>query len=251
MDNWIFDYIIQWMFGHSAEAMSLLSLVIYGCILLLSLRLFGKYGLILFIITAFLASNIQVLHRAEFSFLTHPVALGTILFSLTYLASDMLTEHYGARIAIQSIGLSIFAQIAFALMMMTTLFHPPLGQNPENDQVYNALKTLFLPTPRLLVASLISYGLSQILDIWVFQKIKNLTYSRFIWLRSGVSTLLSGLADNIIFSLLAWIILSPHPVDLYTLIWTYILGTYAGRAIVSFISIPLMYLSYRVLPKAD
>lgn len=223
-------------------------LVLYGALLLFGLRFLGKNGLITFAMIAFLGGNLQVLHQAQFSFLDEPVALGTILFSFTYLTSDILTEHFGAKIARQSVLMSILAQVLFAIIMMSTLFHHPLPHIPENQNIYEGFKLLFLPMPRFLIASLLAYGISQLLDIWVFQRLKIITEGKFLWLRLSASTLIGGLVDQIIFSVLAWVVLAPTPVTLSTLFWTYIVGSYAGRALVSVVGFPLMYISKCCIP---
>jgi uncharacterized PurR-regulated membrane protein YhhQ (DUF165 family) len=63
-----------------------------------------------------------------------------------------------------------------------------------------------------------------------------------------VSTLIAGLVDNIIFSVLAWVVLNPYPVSLNILVFTYILGTYGARVVVSITSTPVIYLTYKFHP---
>jgi hypothetical protein len=105
-----------------------------------------------------------------------------------------------------------------------------------------------VPSPRLLVASLLAYTISSFADIFLFQWVSNVTEGRWLWLRSNVAMMVSALLDNIIFSVFAWIILNPEPVTLMKLIFTYIFGTYFARVLVSFLSTPIMYLSYYFLP---
>lgn len=235
----------------SSEGLSLFLFVISAVLLLLFFRIGGKAGLFCFVNLAYITANIQVLHLVEFSFLDQPVALGTILFAMTFLATDILTEHYGPRSARQAVALSFVAQIGFTLLMLITVAHPPLPDVEGNQLVHSSMITLFVPAVRIMVASLIAYFVSQFFDIWVFNKISHMTHRRFLWLRTSIVTLSSALLDNIMFSMLAWVVFSPNPVGWKTLFITYILGTYGGRAIVSIASVPLMYLSYKLKPKED
>ncbi len=228
----------------SPELLSFVLFSVAAIFLLFFLKVGGASGLFCFINLAYITANIQVLHTAQFSFIGEPVALGTVLFAMTYLATDMLTEHYGAEKARKAVVLSFLTQIAFTLFMLITLAHAPLKNNTESVNTYGAMELLFMPAPRLMIASLVAYFVSQFLDIWVFKKISDATHTRFLWLRTGLATLLSALVDNILFSTLAWVVLSPHPVTAQTLIFTYILGTYVARFFVSILGIPLMYLSY-------
>ena len=76
----------------------LLLIVCFSAVLILS-RLFGEAGLVAYVVVALLGANIQVLKQVQFSVYDDPVALGTILFASTYLATDILTEHYGRSAA--------------------------------------------------------------------------------------------------------------------------------------------------------
>ena len=203
-------------------------------------------------------ANIQVLKVTPFMFVPEPVALGTLLFSTTFLASDILTEHYGKDVAKVGIKLSFVAQIFMTIIMIITLMYPSVGgvtghdsDKLLRDDVQTAMHTLFAPSVRILIASLVAFYISQMFDITVFNYIKKLTKDKMMWLRLNVSSLLSGLLDNVLFSALAWVILSPKPVTFEVLVYTYILGTYAARVLVSLTSTPVIYLSHKFRASND
>lgn len=211
------------------------------------LRLFGATGLFLYNITVMIAANIQVLKLASFGSLAEPVALGTVAFATVFLSTDILTEHYGKKVANRSVWLTFWAQILMTGMMLITLGHTPATE----DTGHCAIETLFLPSPRLLIASLLAFIVSQFAEIALFHWIRERTHNRFLWLRQNGATAVASLIDNCLFSLLAWVILSPTPVTFRTLVMTYILGTYVARILVSLLSTPIMYLSYTCLPEKD
>ena len=66
-------------------------------IILLLLKIFGEIGIYIYTVLAIIAANIQVLKIVNFPFFENPIALGTILFSTTFLATDILTEYYGSN----------------------------------------------------------------------------------------------------------------------------------------------------------
>jgi uncharacterized integral membrane protein (TIGR00697 family) len=229
----------------SPEMLAIFTLVTSSLVILIMHKIYGYVGLFCYITMAYIATNIQVLHLAQYSFAIEPVALGTVLFATTFLVSDIITEHYGSEKARMAVGISFITQIAFTMLMILTIAHPPL----ENGKVLSAMEVIFLPAPRILIASLIAYLTSQLLDIWIFQKLSKQTNKRHLWFRTFASTAISALVDNFIFSLLAWVILSPTPVSFNTLIFTYVLGTYVARLLVSAFSTPVIYLSYYYSPK--
>jgi len=96
---------------------------------------------------------------------------------------------------------------------------------------------------------MIAYLISQYFDVWIYSIIKNFTQNKYLWLRNNLSTILSSLLDSTIFSLLAWIILSPEPETLYNVFMIYIFGTYILRVFIAMIDTPFMYLSKIFIPK--
>ena len=207
--------------------------------------MFGVVGLYAYNVLATLAANIQVLKVAEFGFSPEPVALGTVIFATVFLVSDIITEHYGKEAAQKGVWISFTMQIFMTVFMMLTLGHTPLPHDP----VHTALETLFLPSPRLLVASLTAFAVSQFFEIYLYSKMHQATAGKMLWLRLNVSCAFAALLDNILFSSLAWVLLSPTPVTFQSLIFTYILGTYVARLFVGFVSTPIIYFSYKCLPK--
>ena len=236
----------------SPELLSLITFLVCAVTILWMMRFFAAAGLYVYNVIAVVVANIQVLHLAKFATFPEPLALGMVVFATTYLVSDILVEHYGAKAARRAISLSFISQILVTVLMVLTLGHPPLTEGIADPQIvatantnYQSMFNLFTPTPRLLFASLISYALSQLFDIWVFQKIKNLSHGRFVWLRQNVSTLLSGLLDSFIFGYIAFVFLNPTPISFSALITSYVLGTYVLRQIINLLGTPVMYLSYR------
>lgn len=227
------------------EAMALVTFLVCAVSILILFRLFGATGIYLYNTVIVLVANIQVLKMGTFYFSPEPVALGTVAFATTFLASDIVTEHYGKAVARRGVWLSFAGHILMTFLMVITLGYSV----PAGDKIQDAMMSLFAPSPRILLAGLLAYALSQLLDISLFDWVGRMTQRRWLWLRTNVATLLSGLVDNTLFSVFAWIILSPNPISLYSLVFTYILGTYVARALVAIMSTPVIYLSYLCLPK--
>lgn len=224
-----------------SDVLPFIELSFFAATILFLLRYAGFVGLCVFATIAILICNIQVLREAQFCFQAAPVALGTIMCSLAFLTSDIITEHYGAKAAKLSAYLSFVMQIIFVVAMQMTLAY-----QPQTDTFFQPLQTVFSPMPRLFFASIGTYLLTQLLDIYLFATIKRyLPAKKWLWLRSFGATSIASFADTIIFSTLAWYILAPSPCSVNKLIWTYILGTTVFRVFVIAWSTPIIYLSYR------
>ena len=241
----------------SPEVVWALQLVFcFGSILFL-LRTFGKEGLFAYIVLAIIAANIQVIKVVDFSLYDDPIPLGTILFCTIFLCTDILTEYYGKEAAKKAVWLSFAAYLVFVILMIFTLGFQPLS---TVDNIlgfswaipkHGHIEGVFSQSLTLLTAGMIAYLVSQYHDIWIYNAIKWLTKGRYLWVRNNVSTLVSGLIDNTIFSVLAWVVLATDPVDNHTLIFTYILGTYLIRVVVAVLDTPFIYLAQYMLPKSE
>ncbi len=243
--------LILWLQSFPPEVLWLAMLpVCFGAILTLD-RLFGPAGLYAYVVTAILAANIQVLKAVQFSVYPEPVALGTLLFSTSFLATDVLCERYGTSEARTAVLLGFGSYMLFtALMILTIGFSPLTVEQAGPDMAWavenhDHIAAIFSNSPALLLAGMAAYLTSQFLDIWVFDKMKKATGGRYLWLRNNVSTATSALVDNTVFSLLAWIVLAENPLPLRTVIVVYILGTYWLRLLVALVDTPFMYLACR------
>lgn len=213
--------------------------------ILIFLKLFGIVGLYIYSALAVIVANIQVLKQVDFFYSPEPVALGTVLFASTFLCTDILSEHFGREKANKNVLIGFVSFLFMTIIMLITIgFKPSTG-----DWAQESLSNVFTPLSRFFIASMIAYLLSQYFDIWIYNFIKKITTNKYLWLRNNLSTILSSLIDNTIFSLLAWIILNPNPEILYKVITTYILGTYFLRVLIAIVDTPFLYVSKFFLPK--
>ena len=85
--------------------------------ILIFLKLFGEIGIYIYSIIAIIVANIQVLKIVDFPFFENPIALGTVLFSSTFLCTDILTEYYGSKSARKNILLSFSGFLLFRILL--------------------------------------------------------------------------------------------------------------------------------------
>lgn len=220
----------------------------FGAILAM-LRLFGASGLYIYISIAIIAANIQVLKAVKFSVFDQPVALGTILFATTYICTDILNEFYGRKAARKSIYIGFMAMFLMTAFMLLTLGFRPL--NPQEAvngmewalESHNHIAGVFLSSPAMLLAGMIAYLCSQLNDVWLYSFFKKLTKGKYIWFRNNAAAAISAFIDDVVFSVLAWVVFADEPLATGVLWGTYILGTYALRLVVAIIDTPVIYLA--------
>lgn len=228
-------------------------LFLFSCLIILAMvRFFGQSGLYVYGVLAVVIGNIQVLKGVQLTFWDNPVALGTIIFSSSFVTTDVLTECFGPKASRKAVGLGFVGALFMAGSMLMTLGIAPLHLSSNSEDyhfvlAHQAMRVLFTPSFAILGASFISYVTSQLFDIFIFQKLRHASYKIGLWMRSGLSTAMAFLIDNTVFSTLAWVVFSSAPVSMHSLIWTYILGTYLLRLLTMIMYLPVVYGACKII----
>ena len=134
---------------------------------------------------------------------------GIIVFPISYIFGDILTEVYGyarARSVIWiGFGCNLFAVIIISLSILLV---PASIWKAGNLQTTAASQEAFSAilgfAPRLLAASFVAYLVGEFLNSFVMAKMKIATKGKYLWTRTIGSTLVGQLADSIIFIALAF-----------------------------------------------
>jgi hypothetical protein len=232
----------------------------YGAVLLL-FRFFGKEGLFVYVTMAIILANIQVLKVVSFPILPDPIALGTVVFVSTYLAIEIVNEHFGKKEALKLVSLSFLGYFTFMVLMMLALSFCPLTAaqviaNGSDVEAFSFaypmqehLMAIFSPAPSIFISSLLAFASSQTINVHVFSRLKSLMKGRFLWVRGVVSSSISTLTDNLVFSVFAFIILAKEPIGWDVVMHSYVLGIFIIRLTLAVFDTPMLYLSYVFRPK--
>lgn len=219
--------------GLSNELLWFLLLLANFSAILLSYRFFGKLGLYIWIPIATILANIQVLKMVDL--LSIGVTLGNITYASSFLVTDILSENYGKKSATRAVFIGFFSLAATVIIMNIALMFKP----NEVDFIQESLKNIFTLLPRIAMASLIAYGVSQLHDVWAYNFWKNIFPGmKFLWLRNNASTMVSQLLDSVIFTFIAFWGLLPQSEFVQILISTYVV-----KWIVAVIDTPFLYLA--------
>ena len=126
---------------------------------------------------------------------------GTIIvYSVTYIFSDIFTEVYGykatRRIIWSGLGLLIFSQIIFSVISY-------LPAAPGwNDQ--EAFAKIFNTAPLYAAATIASYFSGEFTNSYTLAKLKIATQGKYLWSRTIGSTMAGMLADNVVYVVVAY-----------------------------------------------
>ena len=213
----------------------LLLMMVNFVLIIVVYRLFSVSGLYVWIAISVIVANIQVLKTVELFGFT--ATLGNIAYATSFLATDILAENHGPRVARRGVILGLIAMVSMTLLMSIALLFEPA----PDDFADGPLREIFSIVPRITGASLVAYLVSQWHDIWAFERWKRFLPARkFLWIRNNASTVVSQLIDSTIFTIFAF-----AGIFSTKLLIEIAVTTYLFKIIVAFIDTPFIYLASR------
>lgn len=174
------------------------AVVTFGLLVLVS-RVFDKDGIFAWIGMAVVVANVLVCKSVDLFGLS--ATLGNVLFGTVFLATDILTERYGVKVARKAVWLGISMEVCtLALTQLAIKFVPN-----ELDFAHGSMQNLFGLFPRIALASCSMFVFSNQLDIFLFDWIKKKTSGKHLWLRNNVATIISQCIENYLFYVIAFL----------------------------------------------
>lgn len=207
--------------------------------ILMFYRYFGKTGLYIWTAIAAIIANIQVVKTVElFGFVA---TLGNIVYGTTFLVTDILSENHGKKEARKAVFVGFASLITMTILMQLAIMFKP----DASDFSQEALTTIFSFMPRIVIASLTAYWLSQLHDIWSYHLWKNkFPQKKFLWMRNNFSTMISQLIDSVVFCFIAfW---GVFELDIF---WSILWTTYIFKWIVAAADTPFLYIAKSLYDK--
>lgn len=136
---------------------------------------------------------------------------GVLLWPLEFVMTDIVNEFYGPK-AVRRISFIAVGLISYAFLMFYAAIHVPpadfwVGSHAAQDNIPNmqdAFSGIFGQGMRIIIGSLVAFMVSQLVDVYVFHKIKKVTGDKKIWLRATGSTLVSQFVDSYIVLFIAF-----------------------------------------------
>ena len=214
-------------------------------LLILSLAAFRFAKVYIFILIAIYSLLMNIFVLKQFDLFGFVVTGGNALYGAIFLLTDILNEHYGKRDAFKAVLIGFLTSTVFVISTQILL---AFSIN-EFDFAQPHLAALFSLAPRILFGSMLAFIISQSFDVWAFNKIRQLTNNKYLWLRNNGSTMLSQFIDTIIFTavgLTAFTWLPFAGVITTDLFWSVALATYIIKILVAALDTPFMYLSYKI-----
>lgn len=216
------------------ELLLFIEILVMFSLVLIFYRLLGKTGLFAWICVASVFANIQV--AKQITVFGLDVTMGNVLFASTFLATDILNEHYGFRASKKGVYVGFISVITYLIMSQLTLLATP----NELDLVSSSMQTIFSLSPRICISSVAMYFVANLIDVYLFDWLKY-RFPKHLWIRNNVSTILSNCLENFLFTLGAFVFVYPIKDCLIIALNTCIIEIF-----IALCDTPFLYLSKRL-----
>ncbi|MFM7637582.1 MAG: queuosine precursor transporter [Crocinitomicaceae bacterium] len=172
--------------------------------------------------------------------------VGILPWPIVFLLTDLLNEFYGKK-AVQRLSWITSGLIGYCFIIVGISLAIPAVEIPNSTLADNSSFTLvFGQAQMVIIGSILAFLTSQLLDAIVFEKIKNRTGNRFVWLRSTGSTVLSQLIDSYIVLYIGFVLPGALTIEQFL---TLAPTNYILKLLIAISLTPLIYVGHYVIRK--
>jgi uncharacterized integral membrane protein (TIGR00697 family) len=203
-------------------------------------RKYNKADALVGLYVAFvLISNIIAYKIVEFDFgfVTFFATSATLVYSVTFLISDLVNEKFGRKETQKMIFIAFITQlaVAFFIWLAISLKSAPFWTDQES------FVRILGFAPRVMVASWAAFLISENFDAYVYAWFKKKTQGKHLWMRNAFSSIPSMAIDTVVFVTIAFLGVQP--------LWPLIIGVLVIKWLVGLIDLPFMYLNRWIMYK--
>jgi len=163
---------------------------------------------------------------------------GVLLFSMTFFITDVISEKWNKHLAHQAVLVGFLSSIMVIVAIYVVIIWPSAPFAIEQAEVFARALGM---TPRIVMAGLIAYLISQNTDVFLFHKIKTKTNGKHLWLRNNGSTIVSQLLDTTIFTTIAFYGVFP--------LMPVIVSSWLFKVLIAALDTPFIYLASKLMDK--
>jgi uncharacterized integral membrane protein (TIGR00697 family) len=150
-------------------------------------------------VTCLITANIIIAKQISIGGIILPAAI--IIFPLSYIIGDVLTEVYGYQQARRVIWLGFLCNVITVVAIWIAQKLPPAPV----FEAQGAYERILGSTPRFLLASFLAYLAGEFTNSFVLAKMKIITKGRWLWTRTIGSTLVGQGVDTVVVLTIAFL----------------------------------------------
>jgi uncharacterized integral membrane protein (TIGR00697 family) len=165
-----------------------------------------------------------------------------LLYPVTFLISDLVTEFYGKDAAKHMIITAVICSITVTGLLMISDYCKSTDWSIVDDETFHKVFNAYgIGT----IASIIATFFGQLIDVYIFLYFKKLTDSKHLWLRNNVSTIAGQLVDTI----LVLLILCNFEIIPWAQFSVVLASSFAFKFLAALADTPFCYLGHYVIRK--
>lgn len=178
---------------------------------------------------------------------------GVVIWPVVFITTDLINEYFG-KPGVKRISYLTAILIAYAFVVIfLTMKLPPAGwwldanNTDANGNYFNmhfAFNKIFGQGQRIILGSLTAFLIGQLVDVFIFQKLKKLTGNKLLWLRATGSTLVSQFVDSFVVLFIAFAGIFPTDQILAIGITNYIY-----KFVIALLLTPIIYLAHTFIDR--
>lgn len=194
-------------------------------------------------------ANIKILgYTLDFN-----LTAGVLIWPVVFITTDIINEYFGKpgvkRISFLTAGMIVYVFLVITLVTNVSPAQFWLDVNASDDagnpfNINYAFNTVYTQGLGIIIGSLIAFLISQLLDVFVFHKLRRITGNRLLWLRATGSTLISQLVDSFVVLVIAFYIFGnwsiPQVISVAVINYIY-------KFFIAIILTPLIYLGHYLI----
>lgn len=224
--------------------------LVLGCFFIANAIIAEFIGVKIFSVEQTLGLNPLDLSILGIGDLSFHMSAGVLLWPVVFIMTDIINEYYGLTgvrmLSYIAVGLIVYAflMVSLSIMLVPSSFwisRETATGSLNMDQAYNQI---FGQGLWIIVGSVIAFFTSQLIDVFIFHRIKKATKSRFLWLRATGSTVISQFIDSFVVIFIAFYIGAGW--DLRQVIAVGLVG-YFYKFIIAILMTPILYLVHYLI----
>lgn len=220
------------------------SLLITNILIAKYIKKYNDTNLIIGVYVIYLAlTQIMAVKMVDINGFTFDAA--NIIFPFIFQLTDAMNEYFGKDETKKMIKIALFSQILMVLFIMMSNLLPASNEWWLTQDIW---LQVFGQNWAIVIGSWVTLYISNNLDAFVFDKIKQKTGSKHIWIRNIFSDIPSLFIDTIIFVTLTWVILT-NSITSFSAFVIIVIGQLLSKWLFGVIDTPFIYLQRYIIEK--
>lgn len=172
------------------------------------------------------------------------IIAGILPWPIVFLTSDIMNEFFGKE-AVKKVSYITAGMIVLMFILTNAAIAIPATQSsPVSDELFSKV---FGNASSVAIGSIIAFLISQIVDIWAFWLMHQLTKDKMIWLRATGSTVISQLVDSFTVLFVGFFLLQKSMS--FEQVIEYTLKGYTTKLVLAIVLTPMIYLGHFLIKK--